>query len=677
MAQIPLGNFRVAQTAPAAEQGRVVTPDPNGMNRGAQQLAGTVNQLATDYMGQIKREDQALARVKASNALIDRESQIKTIRADLDEQMRAGTLDYTKAEETYNSTIAKLDPLDTPGLDEVTMAEVGNSLKRLHNSGLDGIRAAAAGARVETAKADLVGRMDMLGKDAATPGADIDAINNRMEAEDIDVAGHLAFGADWANKKQAFRDQNWTTHATQRVIESGNDIGSLKKVEQDLTAEDGLYAKKLDPDKRNQLLNTVTGRIFQVQEHQQRQGEMREMKAMRALDQMDKQAATGVPPTPADQQRWQATLSGTSLAGEYNTRITEMTEVQGLLRAPLAEQQAYIDTKRQQMAANGGSVSDQANVNRLQAAVDNNAKLLRDDPLTFNALRTGADVEPLDISSIATPDGQQKLIEQLSQRYDVVNSISKGYGPEVARIPFKAGEQSMLGAALKQADDATKLQILGAIAAAAPSGADFAATAKALAPDQPITVLAGLAQARGLKGADGTDMPKTLLAGAKVLADKSVQMPKKQEFRLSFDGAVGESIASGTPQREQAYLAFKSLYAGMAGPAGITAEDSADSGVNTELAEKAIKMATGGIGERAGAKVVKPYGMDDKSFDSVVDAELEGLAARTGFDLSQLEDMPLSPVPGREGAYYLLNAKRVQMDPATNEPMIITVGVVK
>lgn len=676
MAQIPLGNFRVAQAAPAAEQGRVVTPDPNGMNRGAQQLAGTVNQLAADYMGQIKREDQALAKVKASNALIDRESQIKTIRADLDEQMRAGTLDYNKAEETYNSTIAKLDPLDTPGLDEVTMAELGNSLKRLHNSGLDGIRAAAAGARVETAKADLVGRMDMLGKDAATPGADIDAINNRMEAEDIDVAGHLAFGADWANKKQAFRDQNWTTHATQRVIESGNDIGNLKKVEQDLTAEDGLYAKKLDPDKRNQLLNTVTGRIFQVQEHQQRQGEMREMKALRALDQMDKQAATGVPPTPADQQRWQATLSGTSLAGEYNARITEMTEVQGLLRAPLAEQQAYIDTKRQQMAANGGSVSDQANVNRLQTAVDTNTKMLKEQPLAFNAMRTGVDVAPLDITGLGTPEGAQAIIGQISERFDVVNSVRKAYGPEVARNPWKPEEQTMLASALAAADDGTKLQILSAVAAGAPSGADYAAAIKPLTADQPITMLAGLAQSRGLKGVDGTDMPKTLLAGAKVLSDKSTPMPSDNYFREAFDAAVGTSIASGTPQREQAYLAFKSLYAGMAGPKGVRHEGPSPE-LDDDLAEQAVEMATGGIGERAGAKVVKPYGMSETVFNKVVDIELSGLAERTKFPLGQLEDMPLSPVPGREGAYYLLNAGRVQMDPATNEPMIITTGVVK
>lgn len=671
MAQIPLGNFRAPQAVPAPEQGRVVTPDPNGMNRGAQQLAGTVNQLATDYMGQINREDQALAKVKASNALIDRESQIKTISADLGEQMRAGTLDYTKAEETYNSSIAKLDPLDTPGLDEVTMAEVGNSVKRLHNGGLDGIRSAAAGARIESAKADLVGRMDMLGKDAATSGADIDAINNRMEAEDIDVAGHLAYGADWANKKQAFRDQNWTTHATQRVIESGNNIGSLTKVEQDLTADDGLYAKKLDPDKRNQLLNTVTGRIFQVREHNERQAEMRENKAERALLQMDRQAATGVPPTPADQQRWQATLSGTSLAGEYNSRIGEMTEIQGLLRAPLAEQQQYIDQKRQQMAANGGSVTDQANVNRLQTAVDTNTKMLKEQPLQFNAQRTGVDVAPLDITGLGTPEGQQLIIGQISERFDVVNAVRKAYGPEVARNPWKPEEQAMLASALAAADDGTKLQILGAVAAGAPSGADYAAAIKPLTADQPITMLAGMATHQQLKGADGTDVAKTLLAGEKILKDKSTPMPNEGELRMAFDESVGTSITSGTPQREKAYLAFKSLYAGVASSKGVS-HDGTNPMADGDTVEQAIQLATGGIGERAGAKVVKPYGMSDDDFDNAIDGQLSGIAEHTQFPLGELEDMPLSPVPGKEGAYYLMNAGRVQVDPITQQPIMVT-----
>ena len=672
MAQIPLGNFRVASALPVAEPGRVVTPDPATLNRGAQHLAGSVSQIADNYQQQKNREDMALAKVKASNALIDREAQIRTITADLDEQLRAGKLDHSKIEEAYHSSVNKLEPLDTPGLDEVTMAEVGNSVKRLNNSGLDGIRAAAAGARIESAKADLVGRMDMLGKDAAAPGADIDAINKRMDAEDIDVAGHLAFGADWVNKKQAFRDQNWSTHATQRVIESGNDVASLQKVEKDLTSEDGLYAKKLDPDKRNQLLNTVTGRIFQVQEHNARQAEIAELKGARILDQMDKQAATGIPPTPEDQARWQSGLAGTSMAGEFNSRIQGMNEIQSLLRAPLADQQAYIDKKRQQMAVNGGSVTDQANVARLQTAVDANTKLLKEQPLQFNAHRTGADVPPLDLSGIATPEGQQQLAEQIAHRFDVVGAVRKQYGPEVARNPWKPEEAALLKSVLAQADDGLKLQVLGALAKSAPTAKDYSDALAPLAADQPTTQLAGLAQFNGLKGADGTDVAQTMLAGEKILKDKSTPMPSEGELRLAFDEAVGTSIASGTPQREKAYLAFKSIYAGVASSKGVSHEGT-NPLTDDETVEQAIQLSTGGIGERAGAKVVKPYGMSDDDFDSAVDVQLSGMAERTKFPLGELEDMPLSPVPGKQGVYFLMNAGRPQIDPTTQQPMTVTI----
>lgn len=671
MAQIPLGSFGRANVLPEVAQNRVITVNPEAQARSNQQATGALMGAASDFLAQQRREDEALARVKASTSLIDRESQIKTITSDLHEQVRTGALSYDKLEEAYTGAVSKLDPLETPGLDAAQQGEVGNSLKRIQNSGLDQIKAIAVGARTDAAKGELATRMDLLGKDAAMPGANVDQINARMDAEDVDVAGHLAYGEMWPAKKQEFKDNNWTTHATQRVVQARDGLGELQKIEHDLTAEDGFYSRKLDPDKRNQLLNTVTGRIYQVKEHQQRQAEMREMKAERVLAQMDRQAATGVPPTPADQQRWKSALSGTSMAGEYSARIGEMNEVQQLLRQPMQVQQQYIDRKRQQMAASGGSVAEQANVNRLQTAVDNNTKLLRDDPLTFNALRTGSDVEPLDIGSIATPDGQQKLVEQLSQRYDVVNSVRKGYGPEVARVPLKAGEQAMLGAALKQADDATKLQIFGAIAAAAPSGADFAATAKALAPDQPITVLAGMAQFRDLKGPDGTNVPQTLLAGSKILTDKSVPMPKENFFRAAFDEALGNSLVPGTPQREQAYLAFKSLYAGKATEKGVSYAEGDD--LDKETTKAAIEMATGGITERGGAKVIKPYEMDERTFGALVDMQLEGLAMRSKLPIDQLEDMPLSPVPGRDGSYYLMNAGRVQMDPTTNEPMVVKV----
>lgn len=668
--KIPLGNFGQVNTAPQAEQNRVIVSDNSGQARTAQQVANMVTGAALGVMDQRNREDQALARVRASTSIIERESQIKTIGTDLEEQVQAGKLTYDKLEEAYTGAVEKLDPIDTSGLDQIDAGEIGNSLKRVQMRGMDSIRELGTKARKASAQGDLAVRMDLLGKDAASPGANVEQINARMDADDIDMAGRLAYGEMWAAKKQQFKDDNWTTHATQRVVEARDGLGNLQKIQHDLTADDGFYAKKLDPDKRNQLLNTVTGRIYQVKEHQQRQAEIRETRAERILTQMDRQAASGVPPTPADQQRWQSALAGTSAAGEFKTRMAEMGEVQELLRAPLPQQQQYIDRQRQQMQANGGTVAQQANLDRLQTAVNNNTKLLTENPLAFNAMRTGADVEPLDVTGIATPEGQQKLVDQLASRFDVVNSVRKAYGPQVARNPFKPEEQAMLTSVLAQADDATKLKLFGAIAGSAPTGADYAAAIKPLVGDQPITVLAGMAQYRGLKGPDGTDVPKMLLSGSKVLADKSTPMPKDNLFREAFDEAVGNSLVPGTPQREQAYMAFKSLYAGMAGPKGIS-HDSISAEVDSKLSDQAIALATGGITERGGAKVVKPYNMDDKTFNKTVDIQLEGLAKSSKLPLDQLEDMPLSPVPGREGMYYLMNAGRIQLDPVTNQPLTV------
>ncbi len=668
--QIPIGP-RVGRVLPTTQQSQVITYDNSGEAQASRQIASTVQQAAQNYLDEQRREDQALARVKASNALFERETQIGAINADLAEQVRLGTLGHDKLEEAYTGAVAKLEPLKMDGLNEAEREGMGLAQQRLQLAGQEGIRKLAIGARTDAAKGDLATRFDLIGKEAAMPGADIAKLNARLDSPDVDMAGRLAYGDMWEARKQQAKDDNWTTQATQRVVEARDGLGNLQKIEHDLTAADGFYAGKLDPEKRNQLLNTVTGRIYQVKEHQQRQAEMREMKAERVLDQMDRQAATGIPPTVAEQQRWRTALSGTSMAGEYNTRIQEMNEVQGLLRLPILEQQQYLDNKRRQMAETGGTVTQISNLNRLQTAIDTNVRLMKEDPLTFNAMRTGQDVPPLDLSGLGTPEGMAGLAEQLGQRYDVVNSVRKAYGPEVARNPWKPQEQAMLAAVLAQADDATKLQLFGVLAKSAPTGADYTAAIKPLVADQPVTVLAGMAQFRGLKGTDGTDVPKMLMQGQKILADKSVPQPKENLLRAAFDDQVGLAMTPGTPQREQAYQGFKALYASTAMAAGKAYEDGDD--LDKATTRKAIQLVTGGISERGGQKVVKPYNMEDKAFDKAVDIELEGLSKRTEFPLGQLEDMPLSPVPGKEGVYYLLNAGRIQVDPKTNEPMIVRV----
>ena len=95
--------------------------------------------------------------------------------------------------------------------------------------------------------------------------------------------------------------------------------------------------------------------------------------------------------------------------------------------------------------------------------------------------------------------------------------------------------------------------------------------------------------------------------------------------------------------------------------------------LDKKTATAAFDMATGGVAERAGAKVIKPYGMDDDTFNKSVDMQIEGMAKNSKIPVSQLEDMPLSPVPGKEGSYYLLNAGRVQIDPDTQKPIMVIV----
>ena len=679
MAQIPLGNFAQVAVQQDTTPNRVLARNDDQAGQIAQQTAGTVQRAAVGILGDITRQDQALAKVKASNSLLDRDQQINGIVSNLAEQSRMGNLTYDKLPDAYNAAVSKLDPLDTPGLDEATQGEVGLSLKRLQNSGLEKINATAFAARNGAAKSELQSRMDMLGKDAGMPNANIDQINARMDVEEIDTTGHLAYGADWGKVKQDFKDNNWTSHAMQQVATSSNDIGSLQKVQHDLTAEDGFYANKLDPARRTQLIGTVTGRIYQVQEHNERQAEIRENKAERALLQMDQQAATGVPPDPASQQRWQAATAGTSVAGEFHARVSQMNEVQGVLRQPIEIQQQFLEKKRQDMVTNGASVAEQANVNRLQSAVDNNIKMMKNDPLTFTALRTGSDVAPLDLSGIGTPEGQKALGEQIGNRFDVVKAVQKKYGPEVSRVPFKAQELIALQAGYTAADDNTKLHILAAVGGAAPTGPDAVAAIKAIAPEQPLTLLAGMAQYRQLKAPDGTDVAKTLMVGSKILKDKSIAIPDDHLLQASFEKLVGNAMPGGTPQREQAYQGYKAAYVGLAEAQG-KRYDPVGKTLDDKVSAKAIDMVTGGVASMGGGvfggpafKVIKPYGMEDKAFGKAVDDQLAGLASSSKLPVDQLRDMPMSSVPGKEGSYYLLNAGRVQLDPVTNQPLVVNV----
>ncbi|WP_431482235.1 hypothetical protein [Pseudomonas solani] len=668
MSQIPLGQFAAPRVVPTPERGGVINM-PDG-SRALQQVAASAFDAADTLIRQKSREDQALARVKASNAIIDRESQLKNLSSDIEEKMRTGQLDWSKGEEAYSAAVSQLDPLQVDGLDEAGQGELANSLKRLQVGGVDRIRAASLGARVESAKADIASRMDMIGKDAALPGADIGQLNARMDADDIDLVGRIGYGEKWDAMKQSFKDDNWATQATQRVIGARDGLGELEQIRTDLTSADSIYAKNLSPDKRNQLLNTVTGRIYQVQAHQQQQAVMREIKAERALTQMDKQASLGMPPTPADQQKWKAATEGTSLSGEFEARVHQMNESQRFLQLPEIAQEKYLTDIKSSMQQNGASVSDIENLNRLESVRDARNKLRESDPVTYSAVTTGSQIEPISLrpDTISTPEGQQLLLAQLGERFLVSASVRREGGASVTPTPWTQAEQDSLAAVAKLMDDKTKLSIFGVISAATQDKAEYSAAIKPFAGDDLLVGTAGRAAFQGYRLPDGSSLAQTIMDGRKILTDKSKPMPEDNLFRPAFDKAIGFSMPTGSEQRDMAYQTYRAAYAALS-----ERKSKSFNGVtlDQDISDEAIQAATGGITNWAGKKVVKPYGMPDEDFMVSVGAQLDSMAERTGIPAGQLKQMPLMAAPKYPGYYVLMNGGQIQRDPSTQQDLMV------
>lgn len=667
MATIPVGPG-IARVLPEVQQNRVIAPDAGSMQRAAQQTTSAVMGAATNFLNEQRREDQALARVKASNALFERETQISTINSDLAEQVRLGNLSHDKLEEAYQGAVAKLEPLQVAGLSEAEVEGMGLAQQRLQQAGQESVRKLAIGARTEAAKGDLATRLDLIGKEAAMPGADITKLNARLDSEDVDVAGRLAYGEMWAARKQEAKDANWTTQATQRVVMARDGLGTLQGIEHDLTAADGFYAGKLDPEKRNQLLNTVTGRIYQVQQHQQQQAMMREVKAERVLAQMDKQASLGVPPTVADQQRWKEALSGTSAAGEYNTYIKRMNESQQFLQLPDQLQEQYLTQLKAGMQKNGASAADVNNLNHLESVRNERKKLRDSDPITYSAITNGTQIEPVSMAGIATPEGQQQLLAQLGERFLVAASVRRQDGLTVTPTPWTEAERDMIRAASKNIDDNTKLQIFGVIGAATQDKNEYAAAIQPFVGDDKLADTAGRAAFQGFKLSDGSSLAQTLMEGRRILGDKSKPMPTDEMLLNGFDKEVGFSMPAGSDQRERGFQAYRAAYAALSER---SAKKFNGSTLDSDVSRQAVQAATGGVTTWAGSKVIKPYGMSDSDFSTSVGTQLDSMAERTKIPADLLKSMPLMAAPRRPGYYFLMNGGEAQRDPQTLQELMV------
>lgn len=95
MARIPMGNFGtvIAQPAPTV---RIPAAAFDDGGSGAQKLGDTATHVGLSLMDEQRRQDDALMRARAANAAIDREMAVDQLGREIEEEVTAGRLHYSR-----------------------------------------------------------------------------------------------------------------------------------------------------------------------------------------------------------------------------------------------------------------------------------------------------------------------------------------------------------------------------------------------------------------------------------------------------------------------------------------------------------------------------------------------------------------------------------------------------
>jgi hypothetical protein len=400
------------------------------------------------------------------------------------------------------------------------------------------------------------------------------------------------------------------------------------------------------------------------------QSEAAERRRLAGLDQMERRLSwyveNGRDIPPQEFASFAKSAKGTVYEGAVAGIVAEQKAVSALSLLPPNKMVAQVN----ELAASYGATPSKeqiAHLGKLQRYVAGNIKLLNDSPLAYAQQKEGAEVTPLDLSKpetwAATLGSRVPTLRDAAQR----NGVSpKGLLPQ---------EAAQITAALANAPEGKKAELLKTMRQGFSDDRIFRATMQQIAPDSPVTAYAGMIATRErpmkIPGffSDETFTPGStaglLLAGERLLnpgkdakgqdGKPTFPMPKDADIRLKFNSMAGEAFAGNPEAMQITYQATRAAYA------ALTAQKGDYSGqLNDSMLKEAIQRATGGIADINGGVVIKPWGMDDSTFKSEAQREFIKEVSRAGVPMvgQQWDRMRLQNTKGgylvKSGTGYLL-----------------------
>jgi hypothetical protein len=614
--RIPVGNFgfQTPQTSPT----RVEIGGVDAVGRGMQHLGDIGMQASAAMMAEKRREDEALARAKASNALLDREIAVDSISKDLEQQIATGALHYGDASKEYQKRVAGLGMPDMTGLDPATTETFQRGLKRVDFKGIGPVDRAVAKAQHDDLRAQTDGILDKLGKKASLPGADPTQII--AESAVVDETGHRAYGAAWAKKKQDWQDSAWDSHLNQQAMTVRDDLQGIKALEKQITSGD--YADKLDSNKRNTIIAKLEGYRTSLIQRQEAEA----ARAQREQERYLKRAE-------AEFNTFQALSDkGTILAPDYIERVSKMTagtpyqqgitmlakqaqETGGIAAQPVRQQQQMLDQVDTLIAKQGRTPELDKRREQLQKVLDGSTADLK-----ANGLRAGlergviTEMAPIDIS---TPEA---FAASVANRIKQAETVGMWAGKAVS--PLDSHEAESVAGMLEALPPKAKSQAVSTISAALGARLSGALSDQLDKQDRALSLAfqAGSSRTPGSTNWLGTQTiperytSELILKGSQAIKDGAVMKDDKKV--TGWKATIAEQVNGAFPDEKTAKAAKEAAYyitAGIASENGGTA--------STSEIKRAVKLAIGGdIIERNGKKLPIPAGMDESTFEDKLKA---------------------------------------------------------
>jgi hypothetical protein len=324
----------------------------------------------------------------------------------------------------------------------------------------------------------------------------------------------------------------------------------------------------------------------------------------------------------------------------YREAMSLAPDVQAAKTLPVDKQAAFLEARRPQPSDPLYAIKADK-YQKLAQAIDAQNKVRADDPVAWAGANKFADVQPLNFNDRAA------FAAELTKRQGVASTMSTMFGTKPALLT--KAEQATLSAGFNNMTTPQKLDYLKTMRGAV-SGDAYRGLVQAIAPDSPVTAVAGGIMAEtnnntiagGMIGSDKVYRPDVvaglILEGEQLLnpnkaakaqdgTGKMLPMPPDKDMRQAFADQMGNSFAGNATRADITFQAVRAYYAGKSARDG-DVSGNFDSGRMKE----AIEAVTGGATEINGkGSVLRPWGMSEPYFKDQAKKKFDQAIAANGY----------------------------------------------